>query len=80
MAKAEKAAASDTAPVSGAAVEVIDFNGLSIRIDADFVSPGVTRHIEFGEGQVFMFIADEPRQLPAYAIVPCLAQGVQLVK
>ena len=26
MAKAEKAAASDTAPVSGAAVEVIDFN------------------------------------------------------
>lgn len=79
MAKA-KAEAPDTAPDTGADVEVIDFNGLPIRIDSDFVSPGVTRHIEFGEGQVFMFLADEPRKLPPFAIVPCLAQGVQLVK
>lgn len=79
MAKA-KAEAPDTAPVSGADVEVIDFNGLSIPVDAQFVSPGVTRHVEFGEAQVFMFVADEPRQLPPHAIVPCMAQGIQLVK
>lgn len=81
MAKAEKPMASEAAPGNtGAAVEVLDFNGLKIPVDAKFVSPGVTRHVEFGDGQVFMFVADEPRQLPAYAIVPCMSQGIQLVK
>ena len=82
MAKAT-AEAPDTAPVSGADVEVIEFNGLSIPVTADFVSPGVTRHVEFEVDQtpmVCMFVADEPRKLPPYAIVPCLAQGIQLVK
>ena len=81
MAKADKAMAPDAAPGNtGADVEVINFNGLEIRVDAEFVSPGVTRHVEIGEGQVFMFLADEPRRLPPAAILPCLAQGIQLVK
>lgn len=79
MAKAEKAAI-DKAPDSGASVGAIDFNGLLIPVDALFVSPGMTRHVELGDGVVFMFLADEPRQLPPAAIVPCLAQGIQIVK
>lgn len=75
----------DTTPAAapeefGASVEVLNFNGLEIPVDADFVSPGVTRHVEIGNGQVFMFLADTPRKLPPAAILPCLAQGVQIVR
>jgi len=81
MAKAEKRAAPEAAPGdTGAAVEVLEFNGLKIPADGLFVSPGVTRHVEIGDGQVFLFQADVERQLPPYAIVPCISQGIQLVK
>ena len=76
--RVEADAATDTAPVTGADAPVVEFAGTRIPADAYFVTP-IERHLEIGEpGEVFMFKACEPRQLPARVILAALGVGVQV--
>lgn len=76
--RVEADAATDTAPVTGADAPSVDFVGTSVRADAYFVTP-IERHLEIGDpGEVFMFKANEPRQLPARVILAALGAGVQV--
>lgn len=67
-------------PVGEQVVETIDFAGSAVPVDSLFVT-AINRNIELdynGVPTVFMFKADEPRQLPPPVIMQALGMGVQV--